>query len=123
MKILLPLFVALLFPALASAQTDQQLCRQCCYVKNDEDLARVIAPILARQCFGCQLISAGQCTTLEKEFNGGESVLIHYKLTLPGGSVAVHCAEMERNEWTEWEWSVRLYPPDYGLKPDCAATR
>jgi hypothetical protein len=121
MKILLIFLAALLLsPALSSAQIDWQLCRRCCFTEPDQGLSRVVAPILARQCVGCRLISAAACSPLRKEANGGESVLIRYELILPGGATAVHCARMEQSEGTDWKWSVRLHPPDYGLKPGCA---
>jgi hypothetical protein len=124
MKILFPFLAALLlFPALASGQTNWQLCQQCCRTQSDEDLKRMIAPFLSRQCPECRLLSAALCTSLRKEFNGGENILIRYKLTLPDGTSAEHCAKLGRSEWTDWKWSVRLHPPNIGLKPYCAVSR
>jgi hypothetical protein len=110
--------ILLLIPALSSAQTDWQLCRQCCYAQPDEDLARVLAPILARQCPDCALLSAAQCTDVEDSAGGMMTMLVRYKIALPDGTRAVHCAKLSRSQWAN-AWSGFLYPLNHSLKPAC----
>lgn len=102
-------------------------CTQCCYAEPDEfdkRLARQIAPLLARQCPDCRLLSAARCTELEQGYGSNiQSLLVHYKLILPGGSTAEHCAHIFRSQLNDWRWNGLLYPPDSLLKPDCIATR
>lgn len=97
-------------------------CSQCCYPDPDQNLARAIAPLLARQCQDCRLFSAASCSPIQYGPGTMQTALIRYTLRLPDGTVATHCAHMMRGSSYE-EWFTRLYPVDSILKPDCEAVR
>lgn len=97
-------------------------CSQCCHPEPDQNLAQAIAPLLARQCGDCRLLSAAPCSPIQYGPGTMETALIRYTLRLPDGTAATHCAHMMRGSKYE-EWFTQLYPVDSLLKPDCEVTR